>query len=98
MTKVPCYNLFITYSKTFFRIILLKIQKNIDKHSDIEELRHKINTNLSDVTNSVARLCRMPVILSPPPRSKYMVSGYQPGRADKGQETQYHIYKLWVIT
>ena len=41
MTKAPCYNLFITYSKTFFRIILIKNTKNIDFHSEIEELRHK---------------------------------------------------------
>ena len=42
-TKVPCYNLFITYSKTFFfRLILIKNTKNIDFHSEIEELRHKI--------------------------------------------------------
>ena len=27
MTKVPCYNLFITYSKSFFRIILIKNTK-----------------------------------------------------------------------
>ena len=29
MTKVPCYNLFITYSNTYFRTILLKNIKNI---------------------------------------------------------------------
>ena len=29
MTKVPCYNLFITYSETFFRIILIKNTKKI---------------------------------------------------------------------
>ena len=29
MTKVPCYNLFITYSKLFFRIILIKNTKKI---------------------------------------------------------------------
>ena len=28
MTKIPCYNLFIIDSKTFFRIILIKNQKN----------------------------------------------------------------------
>ena len=39
MTKVPCYNLFITYSKTFI-IILIKNtrKKTIDFHSAMEEL------------------------------------------------------------
>ena len=41
MTKVPCYKQFITYSKTN-QIFFIKIQKNIDFHSEIEELRHKI--------------------------------------------------------
>ena len=82
MTKVPCYNLFITYSNTFFSIILIKnTKKSIEFHSETEELSHKIGVSfVSDVTNSVTRLRRMQVITSP--RSKYMISGYQPGRAD----------------
>ena len=34
MTKVPCYNLFITYSNTFFKIMLIK---NIDVHFEIRK-------------------------------------------------------------
>ena len=59
------------------------MQKNIDFHSEIEELiaiKTSRNVISSDVTNSVARLHRMRVITSP--RSIYMISGYQPGRAD----------------
>ena len=37
MTKVPCYKQFITYSKTN-QFFFIKIQKNIDFHSEIEEL------------------------------------------------------------
>ena len=46
MTKVPSYNLFITDSKTFFRIILIKNTKKnkIDFHSEIDEFRHKIRS------------------------------------------------------
>ena len=49
----------------------------------------------SDVTNSVAHFRSMWVITSA--GSKYMISGYQPGLITKGQETQYHIYKVLVI-
>ena len=42
MTKIPCYNLFITYSKTLFRTILIKNIFLINFYSEIEELRHKV--------------------------------------------------------
>ena len=55
--------------------------KYLDFHPEIEFAPKNLrNVILSDVTNSVARLRRMQVITSP--RSKYMISGYQPGRAD----------------
>ena len=53
MTKVPCYKLFITYSKKI-RIILIKIQKNIDFHSEIEELRHKIRITSFHLTSQIS--------------------------------------------
>ena len=54
MTKGPCYDLFITYSKTFFRIILIKnTNKNIDFHSEIEELRHKIRVTSFRLTSQI---------------------------------------------
>ena len=44
MTKIPCYNLFITNSKTLFQAILIKkkSQEIINFYYEIEELRHKI--------------------------------------------------------
>ena len=57
MTKTPCYNLFITYSKALFRVIFdLKIQNIDDFYAEIE-LRHKNsrNTIYSDVTISMAQ-------------------------------------------
>ena len=59
-------------------MILIKIQKNIDFHSEIEELRHKIRITVFHLTSQISwRLCRIRVITSP--RSKYMISGYQSG-------------------
>ena len=44
ITKIPCYNLFVTYSKTLFRVILIQRSTTLtidDFYSKIEELRHK---------------------------------------------------------
>ena len=43
ITKIPCYNLFITYSKTLFPVVLIERSKNTDSfYSKIEELSIKI--------------------------------------------------------
>ena len=83
MTKVPCFNLFIKYSKTFFRIILIEnTQKVLDFHSENKKLRHKIRVTSFCLTSQIPWRSIWSQLGITSPRSKYMTSGYQPGRFD----------------
>ena len=83
MTKIPCYNLFITYSRTIFRIILIKKkQKIIYFHSAIEELRHEIRVTSFYMTSHFRGTLTSYVGMITSLRSKYMISNCQWRRAD----------------
>ena len=94
MTKTPCYNLFITYSNPLFldnSSTFIPKQRN----SAMKSAYHPAILFAWRHTKRRAQMLHPGMITSP--RSKYMISGHQPGLITKGRETRYHINRLLVI-